>query len=51
MEVQSGTLASVQHSPSGWQLVPFFFFFNPFSTPFSQTALLPGSLALLRKVP
>lgn len=26
MEVQSGILANVQYSPSGWQLVPLFFF-------------------------
>lgn len=49
MEVQSGILANVQYSPSGWQLVPLFFL-NPLSTPFSGTALLPGSLALSRKV-
>lgn len=50
MQVQSGILANVQYSPSGWQLVPLFFFLNPLSTPFSGTVLLPGSLALSRKV-
>lgn len=38
MQVQSGILANVQYSPSGWQLVPLFFFLI-LSLPLSQEQL------------